>query len=543
MGNTLLEETHQPVVTKPAVPERESHSGLRRWLPGWPALVPAVVLTVVYGCTLQRSTGNAFSVDTTKFEYIGLVLGTPHAPGYPLYTMLNAVFVRVVPFGSVALRANLLSAVFAVLACVVAVRILRELGVPRVLAAGGATALGLLPALWRHAVVAEVYSFTILFVVAVLACVLIFERTGQKGWLRAGILVFAFSFSHATSNVLLIPGLLLYLAVRRPRWLLRPRELLTLLPAAAGLALLPYAYLPWRTAVAVPRTTWLETQVTDLPSLWAAITGARWGNLMFAVPLDQILSDRLRELWTAALGQFGPLLAVSAFGLVLLAWKRPLIAAVTAAWTVCTAVFALGYQVGDWQTFLLPAWIMLALWSIVGLARCVAAAGVRAPSVAVVVATAVPLTALITGYAEADRSGPDPQRGVDAAIADVPDNSLIFTRNYETRHQFTYRLLPGGLGARRNVWAAKGATYSPVPDQIVHQLREYCASKRDPWVWPVQEQPLAPSVPGRLNTFVYGHSYAKRVRNRGCTVEHVKGEVYRFECPISVEHTSDIQSQ
>jgi hypothetical protein len=487
------------------------------------------VLTVVYGCTLQRSTGNAFSVDTTKFEYLGLVLGTAHPPGYPLYTMLNAVFVRVVPFGSLALRANLLSAVFAMLACVVAVRILRELGVPRVLAAGGATALGLLPALWRQAVVAEVYSLTTLFVAAVLACVLIFERTGQKGWLRAGVLGFALSFAHATSNVLLMPGLLLYLAVRRPKWLLRPRELLTLLPAAALLALAPYAYLPWRTAVG--GVTWLETRVTDLPSLWAAISGARFGGRMFAIPPEEMVFDRLPQLWEAALDELGPLLAVSALGLVVLVWKRPLIGAVTAVWAICTAVFALGYRVGDWQTFLLPTWLMLALWSIVGLARCVAAAGVRAPAAAIVVAVALPLTALITGYSDANRRGPDPQRGVDAAIATVPDNSLIFTRNYETRHRFTYRLLPDGLGARRNVWAAKGAIYAPVPDQMVVRLREYCAPKRGPWVWPWQEQPVAPSVPRGLNTFVYGHSYAKQVRAGGFTVEHVKGQLYRFECP------------
>ena len=529
--NSVLGETHTPISREPAVSGHKSSLEVRRWLLWWPQMVPALVLTVVYGCTLQRSTGNAFSIDTTKFEYIGLVLGTPHAPGYPLYTMLNALFVRVVPFGSVALRANLLSAVFAVLACVVAVRILRDLNVPRVLAAGGATALGLLPALWRHAVVAEVYSFTTLFVVAVLACVLIFETTGQRGWLRAGVLVFSLSLSHATSNVLLIPGLLLYLAVRRPTWLLGSRELVTLLPAAAGLALFPYAYLAWRTAVAVGGSTWLETQVTDLPSLWAAITGARWGNLMFAVPIHKILSDRLPELWTAALGELGLLLAVSALGLVVLAWKRPLIASLTAVWAICTTVFALGYQVGDWQTFLLPAWVMLALWSIVGLAWCVAAAGVMAQFLAVVCAVALPLTALITGYAEADRSGHDPQRDVDAAIAAVPDNSVIFTRNFETRHQFTYRLLPDGLGARRNVWAAKGATYSRVPDQIVYELRQYCAPRPGPWVWPVQEQPLAPSVPRGLKTFVYDHTYAKRVQARGFTVDHVTGKLYSVECP------------
>ena len=531
MAGTVLDDTDALVSTEPAGRKHRSYLGVRPSLPAWPTLVPLLVLSAVYAGTLQRSTGNAFSIDTTKFEYLGRVLGIGHPPGYPLYTMLNAVFVQVVPFGSVALRANLLSAVFAVLACVVAVRVLRELDVPPLLAAGGATALGMLPALWRYAVVAEVYSFTALFVVAVLACVLIYETTGRRGWLRAGVLVFALSFAHATSNVLLVPGLVLYLAVRRPTWLLRPRELITLLPAGAALAVVPYAYLPWRTAVAIRGTTWLETPVTDVSSLWAAMTSARFGNRMFAVPLEEVVSDRLPKLWTAALGQFGPLLALVALGLVVLARRRPLVGAVTAAWAVCTVVFALGYQVGDWPDFLLAAWLVLALWTVVGLSRCVAAAGAMAQPLAVVVALALPVTALVTGYREADRSGDDPQPGVDAAIAKVPDNSLIFTPNYGVRHQFNYRLLPDGLGMRRNVWAAKGSTYDPVPDQVVYSLREYCASDQGVWVWPWQEQPLAPSVPRGLNTFVYGHSYAKQVRDRGFPVDQVNEQLYSLKCP------------
>jgi hypothetical protein len=89
-----------------ARPKPPGRSRLARLLIAWPYIVPLLVLTGVYGRTVQRSTGNDFSVDTTKFDYLGLVLGTAHPPGYPLYTMLNAAFVRIVPWGSVALRAN-----------------------------------------------------------------------------------------------------------------------------------------------------------------------------------------------------------------------------------------------------------------------------------------------------------------------------------------------------------------------------------------------------------------------------------------------------
>jgi hypothetical protein len=151
------------------------------------------VLSVVYVRTVQRSTGNQISVDTTN---LGLVLGTAHPPGYPLYTMLNAAFVRIVPWASVAFRANLLSAIFAILTCLVAVLIFIKLGVRPVIAAGGATALDLIPQLWHFALVAEVYTLSILFVALVLACLVAYERTGRPVWLRGGLLVFALSFAH-----------------------------------------------------------------------------------------------------------------------------------------------------------------------------------------------------------------------------------------------------------------------------------------------------------------------------------------------------------
>jgi hypothetical protein len=494
----------------------------------WPGLVPVLVLGAAYGATLQRSTGNAFSVDTTKFDYLGLVLGTGHAPGYPLYTMANALFVRLVPFGSVALRANLLSAVFAVLACVVLVLVLRELGVPKVLAAGGATAIGVLPAIWRNAVVAEVYSLTALFIVVVLACLLVFDRTGRRPWLRAALLVYALSFAHATSNVLLLPGLLLYLAVRRPLWLLRPREVLVLLPAGGLLALLPYGYLFWRTAVGSP---WLEERVTGVRSLAHTISGARFGGKMFAVPREQVVDERLPALGADVLHQFGPYVVLSLLGLVVLACHRPLLAALTAAWAAATAGFFLCYAAGDWLTLLLPVWLVLGLWMVVGAAWC--AARVRRVAVAVAVALAVmlPLTAVLSGYAEADRSGERSQEGIDEALALVPDRSLVFTSSYGRRHQFGYRLLPDRVGERRRVWAAKGAVYGSLPEQRTVRLRQYCEARSGAWAWPRQERPVAAAVPRGLQTFVYGHTYAAQVRAQGFPVSHVGGRLYRTSCP------------
>src|SRR5512132_4021353 len=392
------------VVTQPKAARR---SRLARLLIAWPYVIPLLVLSVVYGRTVQRRIGNDFSVDTTKFNYLGLVLGTAHPPGYPLYTMLNAAFVRIVPWGSVAFRANLLSAVFAILACLVAVPIFTRLGVRPVVAAGGASALGLIPQLWHFAVIAEVYTLSTLIVALVLACLLAYDSTGRPVWLRAGLLIFALSFAHATSQVLLIPGLLLYLAVRRPAWLFRPRELARLLLLGAALALLPYAYLVWRTAAGAPL---LDTRVTGLTSFWEVVSGALYSGQMFGVPLHQIISERLPQLWSDGIRQFGVALVVCAIGLLMLILERPLVPAVTGLWVMCIAVFVLGYVIGDWETMLLPLWFLLGLWGVVGIDRYVGGLTSRARWAPVLMAITLPVVALASGYAEADRSSVDPQR-------------------------------------------------------------------------------------------------------------------------------------
>jgi hypothetical protein len=527
----LLLPSDRPVTDRgervEAQPKAPRRSRLARLLIAWPYIVPLLVLSVVYGRTVQRSTGNGFSVDTTKFDYLGLVLGTAHPPGYPLYTMLNAAFVRIVPWGSVALRANLLSAVFAILACLVAVAIFTKLGVRPIVAAGGASALGLIPQLWHFALIAEVYTLSILFVALVLACLLGYERTPRPVWLRAGLLIFALSFAHATSQVLLIPGLLLYLAVRRPAWLFRPWELARLLPFGAALALLPYAYLVWRTAASAPL---LDTRVTGLTSLWEVISGARYSGWMFGVPLHQIISERLPELWIDGVRQLGVALAVCAIGLLMLIMQRPLIAAVTGLWVMCTAVFALGYAVGDWETMLLPVWFLLGIWGVVGIDRCLAALSSRARWAPVLMAITLPVVALASGYAEADRSSVDPQQDVDAALTVVPDNSIIFTYDNGTRHLFWYRLLPGDAGTRRNVWAAMGVNPRDRSDRV-GQILQYCADSSGLWIWSEQEKAAGPGVPPDLKTYVFGSNYAKQVRMSGLRVTRYSGQLFSVRCP------------
>jgi hypothetical protein len=148
-------------------------------------------------------------------------------------------------------------------------------------AAGGATALGLIPQLWHFALIAEVYTLSILFVALVLACLLAYDSTQATG-------VAACWTAHLRSLVCAchIAGLTDSRAAAVSRGpssglAVRPRELVWMLPLGAALALLPYTYLFWRTAAGAPL---LDTRVTGFTSFWEVISGARYSGQMFGVP-------------------------------------------------------------------------------------------------------------------------------------------------------------------------------------------------------------------------------------------------------------------
>lgn len=222
-------------------------------------------------------------MDTAKFGYLGQVLGTGHAPGEPLYLMLNAAWVRWLPAGNPAWRANLLSAVAAVLACLVLLRVLRELGVSRWLAAAGAATIGVSRLFWQQSIVAEVYSLNALFVAVLLCLLLAWLRTARAGHLVAAGGVFALSFSNHPTGLLLLPGLVLFLfRTGGYRMLLRPRSLLVL-SGCCLLTLCTYAYVVWRSLD--PATPYVELDMSSWNAFWSGVTAEQFhGGYRSATP-------------------------------------------------------------------------------------------------------------------------------------------------------------------------------------------------------------------------------------------------------------------
>ena len=187
--------------------------------------------------------------DSGELIAVASTLGVAHPPGYPLYTLLGRAFTWL-PFGGVALRVNLLSAVCGALAAALVCRAVRRATGEAwggVLAAG---ALAFSPLVWPYAVTAEVFPLNDLFVAALALCVVEVERAGEPALRRRGLGAFALLAGLAAANhhtiVFVAAPFAVYLLARN-RALLTPRAA-AVLAALALAGASPYLYLPWAAA-------------------------------------------------------------------------------------------------------------------------------------------------------------------------------------------------------------------------------------------------------------------------------------------------------
>ncbi len=345
--------------------KRQTGGILFRWV-----LEPQVILTTfaaliafaVYRHTLLPTV--SFWGDSAKFQYIAQVWGIPHPTGYPLYILLTRVF-TLAPFGDVAYRVNLLSAICGAAAVGFLVLAAVEMTQDSLASSAAALTLAFSPIFWSQAVVAEVYALNALFVALCLWLLLRWRTRGQASTLHVFLLVYGLSFSHHLSMILLLPAFLFLIAQREPRALVQPRNLLFGL-LGLGLGLAPYSYILIRAAQGA---VYSEFPPTAGRSLLAAfvdyVSGAEFRSGFFAIFAQgsaalltrvgfyaRLLGEQFRW-WGVGLGLLG----------LLSLWRRdrPLVVSLLLAFLGET-IFPLGYDVIDPEVFFIPSYLIWTLF-------------------------------------------------------------------------------------------------------------------------------------------------------------------------------------
>ena len=156
--------------------------------------------------------------DAGEFSTIAATWGVGHPPGYPLYTMLCGLFVRIVPIGEIAWRSNLFSALCASLALGALFLLCRRFGASLPAACAAVLCMGTGVTFWSQAITAEVYSLDILLILITLLAVLwLSDRPSRSRYflcgLAAGLMV-----GHRVVNLLFIgPPVLVFMEIVRRR--------------------------------------------------------------------------------------------------------------------------------------------------------------------------------------------------------------------------------------------------------------------------------------------------------------------------------------
>ena len=178
----------QPATTTPEPASTPTSGVVARLLePGWYVpLSVAVVAMLVYVRTLMP--GIAFG-DWGEMATVPHVLGVAHPTGYPTYIVL-AWLAELLPIGSVAFRANLLSAVYVTVSLVALSLISLRLGVRPAIAIAASLATGAIGTIWAAATVSEVNPLHLMFVALIIHRALVWaDRRKRSDLVLGGLLI------------------------------------------------------------------------------------------------------------------------------------------------------------------------------------------------------------------------------------------------------------------------------------------------------------------------------------------------------------------
>jgi hypothetical protein len=323
------------------------------------ALVGGLAL-VLYIRTLLPA--QAFG-DWGEMQTVPHILGVAHPTGYPTYILL-AWLAELLPIGSVAFRANLLSAVFIAATLATLVLICVRLGVRPSLAVAASLAIGAVGTIWAAATVAEVNPLHMLFAALILHRALMWEARRAPADLAIGGLLIGLALGNHLLTLFIAPFVALFVlwAGRRE---FRARPVLLGLPIATLAAgLVVYAYIPIAASFH-PALPYNDPVTVD--RFLFLVTGEQFrGQFDFLSPAGPAEFVRsLPELWGVALSRgtaIVPLLGIA--GLLVLLVRRPAFALAS------LALLLVGFYL--WATYLHLEHYLLVPWLLLGIGLAVA---------------------------------------------------------------------------------------------------------------------------------------------------------------------------
>ena len=421
-----------------------------RWRHELIALLVGAIAFGVYLATVYPGLTNIG--DASKFSFVGKILGTPHAPGYPLYVWTSHLF-SYLPWGSLAYRMNVLSALWGAVAVGLGYLIAHRLGVRPAIAAATALSLGFGNAFWSRALYAKAYTLQAVLVSAGVLALITWASTRRRRDLLLAVAAFALSLGNHLTVIALLPVLVVFVFLVDRREALRPSTIgAVLLLVAAGFS--QYLLILIRTWQKAP---YLEASASNLHQLWAVMTARRFATEIGAFTTSAVLSERVPLVWgliTTELGAFGVLLF--AFGWLSLLQRKWRIALLLGLGALGVAGLTANMGSEEDQGFMLSVFVLT--WPVVGIGLDRALSLLQRVVDARILVAAPALALLLPAYQVSRNYRPNDHHAetfetayFNALFSVLPNRALIVNDEYRFNMMVLYKLLGEGAGQQRQI--------------------------------------------------------------------------------------------
>ncbi len=403
-------------------------------------IIPLTVylLTMPLGLTWAHSGADGGDLITAA-----VTLGVPHPSGYPTYTLLGWLFSRL-PFGALAWRFNLLSALATAGAAFWVYRIIADRTADHRTALIGGWAFALTPLVWGQAVITEVYGVNLFFVGLLLW---LLSRAGQGGRNSFAVgLIFGLALGTHLTTIFWLPVLGYHLFAVSHQQKTRNLKLEarnSLFGFLLGLSI--FLYLPLRAGQGA--ITWGVPNTFG--GFWALVSGQIYHGYLFSAPIES-LAHRLPALARYFVSPGIVPLMLTGLGVWRL-WRQNRAQVLAAGLSVGGYIIAaLGYATADSFVYLLPVFWAMGISVGIGMFQLLADISPRWHNA---IAGAVMIILLITvgvNWKKVDlHRDTTAETFWQSALADAPVNAVLLTDTDRTTFALWYAHF--ALGKRPDV--------------------------------------------------------------------------------------------
>lgn len=236
--------------------------------------IPFVLFLFTFILYLHNLSHSVYGGDVGDLVTAAFVGGVPHAPGYPLYTLLGFLLTKIAIFSTPAFSVGLISVLAGAFSVVFFFLTLRLLKINRLIALIATLTLATNYLFWFYNEIAEVFALNTFFIIFLFFLAILYSNK-QKLWtFYLFCLTLGLSFTHHQTIVLFVPSLLLLviptLFKQKKYW---KKYLWSILFFACGL--LPYIYVPIASSH-MPPINW--DNVHDISSFFQLLLRRDYGT-------------------------------------------------------------------------------------------------------------------------------------------------------------------------------------------------------------------------------------------------------------------------